>query len=412
MAAPLEIRVAREDDLDRLVEIHAAAFPDARSDAERRRNFEHNPFGPLASLHVAVRDDVVVAHAFLFSFTASFGGSPVPVGGIASVGVAPEARGSGVATALLHDLHAKAAARGDLATVLYAFRQGFYVRLGYAPVAPSRRLVFSPSSVPAAWRDQGADLTVRGARGEDRAAIEALHARMGARATGWLTRSSAVWEARLLNERRAYYVVQRSGRPVGYVAWRMVQDEAHAAVDLVVDDLVADDDEARCRLFGLVAQQRDHVRAVHLFVDLEDPIDHALLDADRFRHGDAAVEHPLGELVGGPLVRLVDPRRALEARGYAHDGELVVGVLASSDAPTPEATLRVEVANGRARVTPAPETPCDVTTDRATLGAVAYGGILPSRAARLRLFSEASAGALVRADALLALPPFFSIDPF
>ena len=72
---------------------HTAAFPDARGVPARRRNFTANPLGTLDDLHVVVEDGRIVAHAFLFALGVFFGGKVVPTGGIASVGVAPEARG-------------------------------------------------------------------------------------------------------------------------------------------------------------------------------------------------------------------------------------------------------------------------------------------------------------------------------
>ena len=87
-------RPATEDDLERLVEIHLGAFPDPRSNEARLRNFARNPLGTLSDLWVLVEGGVLVAHAFLFPLEAWFGGRRVAVGGIATVGVAPEARSS------------------------------------------------------------------------------------------------------------------------------------------------------------------------------------------------------------------------------------------------------------------------------------------------------------------------------
>ena len=91
-----------------------------------------------------------VAHAFLFRLKAWFGGMEVQVGGVATVGVAPEARRKGHGTALLTRVHEVARARGDAATVLYPFRQAFYSRFGYATTSPYRRLRLHPASIPGA----------------------------------------------------------------------------------------------------------------------------------------------------------------------------------------------------------------------------------------------------------------------
>jgi len=114
----MRTRPAAPADVDRLVEIHFRAFPDPRPEEPRRRRFVANPLGSLADAWVAEDDGVVLGHAFAFSLGAWFGGRRVPVTGIASVGVAPEARGRGVATALLARVHEVARARGLTMTQL------------------------------------------------------------------------------------------------------------------------------------------------------------------------------------------------------------------------------------------------------------------------------------------------------
>ncbi|MGH7285837.1 MAG: GNAT family N-acetyltransferase, partial [Polyangiaceae bacterium] len=90
----LAFRAARPGDLARLVAIHTVAFPDGRREPERRTNFTHNVRGKLADLVVAERSGEIVAHAFLFRSRGFFGQIEVPIGSIASVVVAQEARGT------------------------------------------------------------------------------------------------------------------------------------------------------------------------------------------------------------------------------------------------------------------------------------------------------------------------------
>src|SRR4051794_15976224 len=58
----IAVRPAAETDLERLVEIHRAAYPDARGDEPRLRNFTHNAWGGLERLYVAERAGAVIAH--------------------------------------------------------------------------------------------------------------------------------------------------------------------------------------------------------------------------------------------------------------------------------------------------------------------------------------------------------------
>ncbi len=399
----LTLRPAKDEDTERLLEIHASVFPDPRRAEERRRNFHHNTLGSLADLHVVEHEGRLLAHAFLFPLEVWVGGRPVPAAGIASVGVAPEARGRRIASRLLSHLHDVSHARGDGLVLLYPFRQGFYLKHGYAPVTPSRRLTFSPRALPKAWGLPPSDLVLRTIEGGDREAIERAYLRAAARTTGWISRPPRLWDARLLDERRRWFIATRGAAVTGFVSWSLAQAAAHGAISLTVLDLVADDDETRRALLGLIGAQRDQVHEVELDVDQDDPVDRALVDADEHLFGSAAVEHGLGVIAGGPLVRVQEPARALAMRGYPSDGAIDIEVEGDC--------LRVEIHTGQAHVSPS-RAASALVMDRPTLAAIAFGALSPSDAARLGWLRAPDPGTLRSADALFALPPYFAVDPF
>ena len=399
----LRFRSATEADLDRLVDIHLVAYPDDRDAATRQRNFKANVFGELGDVVVAEAEGDVVAHARLFRMTSWFGGRKVRVGGIASVAVAPEARGKGVGTALLGELHARAHARGDAITLLYAFKQAYYARLGYAPTSTRKRLSVSPEAVPQSFRASARALVGR-ASGEDRAALEKLYLRVASRSTGWLLRTPLHWERLLLRERRQVLVARRKSRAAGYVAFEIVQAEPHAETRLVVDELVWDDDEARRALWGALGAMRDQVAEIDVEVADDDPIAFALLDADRRRHGTEAVEHAVGEVIVGPMVRLVDPARAVVARGYLGPPASFDVALASGP------TLGVAVADGKASLVK-PKGRAVVRATPESLAALLYGGLRLEGAVALGL-AEAPSEVVSRVSPALALAPMFPVDPF
>jgi len=70
----LTVRPALRADVDRLLEIHVAAFPDPRPIEVRRRVFLHNRLGKLDNLRVAQRGEELVGHAFSFPVTVWLGG--------------------------------------------------------------------------------------------------------------------------------------------------------------------------------------------------------------------------------------------------------------------------------------------------------------------------------------------------
>jgi predicted acetyltransferase len=406
------LRPAGEDDLERIVEIHTSAFPDPRGHDARMRNFTGNPLGALSDLWLLATGGSIVAHAFLFPLEAWYGGRRVPFAGVASVAVAPEARGRGLGTRLIEHLHATARARGDVLTVLYPFRQGFYARLGYAPSSSYRRLRLSPASIP--WR---CDMRARPARGGDMAQLRACWDAVASRHSGRLARTERLWEARLSAPGRTWLVVEsgggEGGAVRGYVSWTLDQEQPHAATTLVVREMCALDAAADRALWGLIGAQRDQVAVVHADVAEDDPIHWALVDADRGRAGDAELEHAVGDVASGPMVCVLDPRRALEARGYGSDGSVVVSILSSGRGgdPSQTSTLEVAVTQGQARVAPSQEAP-HVQMDASALAAVAFGGCRAVHAARLGWLEARDGPSLERADALFALPPYFSPDPF
>lgn len=445
----LSFRSATDDDLERILEVHRAAYPESSSTAERKRWITANKHGSLEEMIVAVdrptpKQEIIVGQAFLFRLRAWFGGRPVKVGGIASVAIAPEARGRGVARALLNELHEISDSRGDALTMLYAFRYGFYRRLGYGLTSSRKRLTFDPRSIPDPWRGFALD-RVRAAGGADRSSMRELHARAASRASGWTTRSKRFWEAFLAREDRIFLVCNReptapgkkkkkkdktaktkpaassAAQPIsGYVAFELVQEYDHGETTLHVQELVADDDASRLALLGALSTLRDQVSEVTIEIAEDDPLERALVDSDRRRFGTPAVEHGLGEIVGGPMVRLEDVARAIEARGYTNRLERTVDfdVLVRDEEQEEESALGVTIdKNGRAEVGPARGGP-GLELPRSSLGSILYGGLGVRDAFRLGLTSIAANSesqrdlVLERLDAVMRLPPLTPIDAF
>jgi len=403
----LHIRKAQQDDVDRLVDIHLGAFPDSRGPEPRRRNFQANAFGGLDDLYVAASGETLLGHAFLYPMQSWFGGRAVRLGGIASVGVAAEARGRGIARALLEHLHALSRARGDAITLLYAFRHAFYRRFGYGAVTPSIQLEVAPSAIPAPWV-AAARGAVRSLLRSDRDELVHIYERTAVRTTGWLTRRPMLWERGFLDDRRAWFITEDRR---GYLSWTLEKSDSHAAVHLVVSDFVAEDGAAWRTLWGHLGAQKDQVQCIEIDVPHDDPALHALVDIDSHRFGTHRLEHPYGTIQAGPMARVHDIAAALEARGYLDEGTVTVAV---GEGPT----HRLEVAGGVGRVTAvahaaASEGSVDLLfSDIATFASVAYGGLRPSQGARAGLVSAPDRLALTRADRLFALPAFHALDSF
>ena len=397
------VRAADVADLDRLLEIHVAAFPDPRPSEVRRRTFLYNRLGGFEHLRVVEHAGDVIAHAFSFPITGWFGGRAVQGSAIASVGVAPESRGRGVASALLAALHDEAATRGDAFTILYPFRQGFYSRLGYGPVARYRVHELSPRAIPAAWRGAGRGI-VRRAEPHDRRELARVYLEAAQRGTGFIERQGSAWQHDLLDERRHWLVIDHAGSLDGYTSFTLHQSEPHARVRAQVHEVLARDDSARRQLLGALGSLGDQIADLTIALADDDPLDLAFIDGDRNRAGTAEVEHPVGVVGTGPMIRLIHARAALLARGYTSDGAVNLAI-------DGERAFGLDVERGVARVASAQGRVTLHTTSNA-LGSVAFGGIGLGPACRLGWIGPTDADALRSASRLLRLGPFFSLDVF
>lgn len=402
----LTFRPARPRDLDAILEVYTVAYPDDRPAEVRRRQLTSHPFGALGRLLLAEEDGTLVGFGFGFDVRVGYGGRLVKAAAVASVAVAAHARGRGVGSAVVRRIEDRAREEGAAVSLLYPFRQAFYGRLGYAAVSARKRLELAPESIPRSFADVPS-IVVGPLAPADSAQLRAVYTRCLRRQSGLVDRGDAAWEIRLHRERTHYLVARtkRGARVVGYVAFSMVQAEAHGATTLVVQELVSDDLVGRRALLGALSRMRDQVRSVVLELAVDDPLEQALLDADGREHGTADVEHPLGLLVAGPMVALLDVPRAIAARGYVSDGTF--GLLVEDDPATP---LVVTVKGGRATVREG-TTRNALRTTRRGLAQILYGALEVESAVALGL-ADAREDLARRVARIVRIPGVLSFDPF
>ena len=397
------IRPAKTADLDRLAEIHSVCYPDARNLSSRLARFPHHPVGngSLEAVRVAEVGRTIVGHAFLFNVRVSIGGRLVPAAAIATVGIAPEARGNGYASLLIERLHEEAASRGAAVSILHAFRHSFYERLGYVPVTPSARARVAPEALPA-----DRSVSLRAARKGDKKAIESIYARALPLHTGWLHRSASMWNEMFMNERLCFSLAIENGEACGYAAWSISQEEPHAETSVRVREIVAESPLVARDLLSLFSRMRDQVSAVEFDLPIDSPWLHAFGDGAHPEHSTETLEHPIGRIAGGPMVSILDRSRALSLRGYATRGALSFTV-GDSKAPWQISSRRDAVAVAQKRGTPA-----DLHLTEAGLALVFYGAMPLSHAEALGLAQCRSHAARQHAESFLRVPAYHSIDPF
>jgi predicted acetyltransferase len=388
----LVVRPAREEDLERMVEIHGCSYPGGASFEHQKRNLIQGSLGGLEARRVVEKDGHLVGCGALYAIEIWIGGRKVPIGGIASVGVAPEARRQGVAKALVTAMHAEMESSDAALSLLYPFEEGFYARLGYGVTCPLLTLrVPSRKLLSLEGVGESAGLTAVAAEGSQAMALYDEVARV---TSGRLARSEVRWLARFSRESRYWMGVAASDQTLaGYASFSYESRSGETQPTLMVHEITARDDAAKRALLVALGRQCDQIETVELAVAFDDALALGLHGAQ-------------GKLERGPMVKPVTARRALASRGYLGDGDVTI---ACTDDPGAK-PLRLSVHSGVAEVSQGSGSP-DIELSGATLGSLVASGLRPTEAAELGLL-KCSRDVLRAADAIFAGPRFQCLDPF
>lgn len=269
-----------------------------------------------------------------------FGGRSVPMAGINAVAVAPEHRAAGIATRLLRRMLEDVRAQGMPLSVLYPATQPVYRRAGYEQ-AGIHLAYFQPV---AALPPRDRSLDIRPAEPDELPALRALYAERARRTSGNLDRNEYMW-SRIWSDRGGStvvntYAVERDGAPEGYVAYHQAQETGEQDRNIVARDLVALTPDAARRLLSFFADHRSVVRNVTWAGAPADPLLFHIPNQDyRVRWYEQW------------MLRLVDVRAALEARGYPPGIETEVHLRVRDDAlPWNDGPFVLRVSGGVAEV--------------------------------------------------------------
>jgi predicted acetyltransferase len=354
---------------------------------------------PLERLHAAFEGREVVAGAGAFPFELTVPGGPVRCAGITVVGVLPTHRRRGLLrrlmTAQLADVHE----RGEPLAALWASEETIYGRFGYG--LASMQLMVAAERAQAALRQ---DLPAREGQVRLIDAEEALrrlppiYERVRRRCTGFLSRSRAWWEQRILADRPEWRrgagplnraVLELDGRPAGYALYRLAQEGS--GIDwretIRVQEAFGVSDGATREIwrFLLEVDWTDRLEIWRL------PVDHPLLLlTTRLNALRATVQD-------GLWLRLVDVGSALAGRSYRVDGRVTIDVTYDELLAGNVGTWTIDGGDVR-RTRRRP----DVRLGVGALGAAYLGGFSFAELARTGLVEEDARGGIARADALFA----------
>ena len=329
--------------------------------------------------------DELVGTAGSFAFSMAVPGAVTDVAGVTWVGVSPTARRQGVLrsfmTRQLADLHADATA----VAALWASEGAIYPRYGYGPAAWHHGITLPRGARFHRPVEPGGLRLVE----PSAAALTPVHDALAARTPGWFARDEAWWAHRLHDPQHARdgaTALQCVVTDGGYALYAQqgVWRDGVASGTVTVRELAAVDEPARERLWRYLLDLDLMAEVVCRLVPTDDPLLQLLAEPRLAR---ARTSESL-------YVRLVDVPRALEARRYACDLDVVLEV---RDEHCPWNARRVRLTGGRDGATCAPTDGApDLAMDVRDLGAAFLGGTtLVSRRATVQ---ERTPGALARAS--------------
>jgi predicted acetyltransferase len=328
-ASPTDYGPARADELERLTLLleHALGFP-PNGMAGWLEGIGH------ANVRAVRQAGAPVAGLAIIPMGHWFGGRSVPTAGITAVGVAPPQRGSGVGIgmmrALLHELHEA----GTPLSSLYPATTAFYRRAGYERA--STRIIYEQPLAAIGVRDHALEAVAVDEAQHD--TLKRLYAQQGAAGSSFIDRPAFYWDQFLKpKDRPAHiYMALRDGEPEGYVIFF----QGGWTDPINVRDIVALTPAAGRRLLTLLADHRSVQESARWPGGPIDPIQFLMPEqrAKVFRSIDL-------------LLRIVDVRGALEARGYPAGAAAELHLeVADELLPWNSGRFVLQVADGRGRV--------------------------------------------------------------
>lgn len=316
------------------------------------------------------RDGAVRGGLVALPFAQAWGGRFVPSVGLGAVGVAPEARGMGVATELVAATLREARAAGFVTSSLYPATQPVYRKAGYEVAGEKREWTVALDAIGLADRS----LPVTQVPTTSKAPFEASYRRMARRGDGLLDRGDVSW-ARVLSPRGATtygYVLGDRAAPEGHLIFAQTEAQPFG-YDLDLLDFVAHTPAALRRAWTFLADHRSLARNARWLGPTVDP--RVLV-----------LPEQAAKITGGMrwMLRILDLPAAVAQRGWPAStaGSLTVEV---TDALLPEnaGAWRITVAGGEGRAERLPSGQADYRLDIRALAPLYAGYVDGETAARL-----------------------------
>lgn len=393
----MEIRPTTDEDHDVFVDtVHAAfgLFPETPVDGG---GLWWSALETDRCLLALTADGRPVGTAATYPFELTLPGETlVPAPGVTAVGVLPSHRRRGVLSAMMRHQLTELRARGEVLSVLLASEATIYGRFGYGPATYTGRLTVPrhKGALDLPRAHSTADGQATGSievlrRAECGEILEEVYDGYRRAQPGALSRPHRWWALRAgqppISPAPRYVAVHRNadGVPDGYASYSIVEGKT-----LTVDETIATEDAVFTALARFALAHDLVSEVVFKHVPPQHPLRWQLTD---FRAGEVSGD------TDWLWVRLLDVPRALTARGWFTDGELVLSV----DDPFLDEHGRylLTVRDGKADCVPTGREP-DLSLDVRDLGSLYLGGTAPSTLVRAGHIRAHRPDAAARADAL------------
>lgn len=320
-----------------------------------------------------------------------FGGRSVKNLGIAGVAIGPEHRGQNHGYEMMAATLREAKKNGWAVSTLYPATITLYRKVGYELAGGhySLRLPLDSLSVREIREKEGKIVPVTSGDRERLAKVLTPTARPH---DGNLDRGPYVWN-RIFSPRLMTthaFAADFDGEFEGYVVLRATDGSHPPFHELTISDLVAKTPRAMRRLLCFLADHRSLAKMAEWTGDPHEPF-LALLPEKTYQI--QQLEHW--------MLRVVDPRAALEARGYRCDRPIALEVeLEDREIPENSGRFRLELEGGRAQLTSARGGP----RLRAKIGAFSalYAGFQPASVLAQLGWIEGDAAAIEAAELIFA----------
>jgi predicted acetyltransferase len=322
-------------------------------------------------------------------------GGTVPTAAVTIVTVQPSYRRRGLLTGMMkHQLEQIAQAGVEPVALLWASETLIYGRFGYGHAAPRAKLTGSTRStafLPTV--DLGRGSVGELERDDAVPVVKRLHAKLLPDRPGALDRPDGWWDVTLYDPeqwRRGWSSYRfalhygEAGAADGYLVFRVKEgmEVTGPTGEVEIVELDAANPSAHAALWRFVLDL-DLVRTYgYQLSSLGEPLRHLVADQRAIST----------QIVDGTFARLVDVRRALAARAYAAEIDVVLGVV-DRLLPANDGAIRLQTSGSGASVDRARRKP-DVTLDVRELGSIYLGGVSLNDLHRAGLIEERRKGAI------------------